>query len=316
VSKLSPENQFPPTEASIRQILAQYGLPLTRYKPAKSGIENLTLIIWSDDHKYVLRVYRQHKKSDSDIRLELDFMKALHDEGLPLPVMLPSMVGDPLVIAKLHGQRWQSVLMNYAAGEHPKSYSPTLAVDMAKIQARMHVVGKGYARRHSLNSKQRGLKETHFTTALLSDTKTEPSLRPFLKRVQAFNVELDESLPIGLSHFDYDADNLFADNTGHVSAVLDFDDTQCMPLVVCLAYTLWDIVASTQQSDALVAQYLQAYQQIRPLSQSEKNILPAIILFRHYVIKVFNIHFGNFSQTDLDVALKQGNKIRQLVLRF
>jgi Ser/Thr protein kinase RdoA (MazF antagonist) len=187
---------------------------------------------------------------------------------------------------------------------------------MAAIQARMHLVGQDYAGQYNISPILHQLAETHVTAALLSDPKTDPPLRPLLRRAQAFTVQLDQSLPIGLSHFDYDADNLFTDNAGHVTAVLDFDDTQCLPLVVCLAYTLWDIIASTNNPDELVTRYLQIYQQTRPLTQAEKDILPAIILFRHHVITALDIHFGDFSQADIDNALDQESKIIHLALRF
>jgi fatty-acyl-CoA synthase/long-chain acyl-CoA synthetase len=62
----------------------------------------------------------------------------------------------------------------------------------------------------------------------------------------AFVVELDDSLPKGLSHFDFDIDNILTKND-RVTAILDFGDMECLPLVVCLGYTLWDVLLENRE---------------------------------------------------------------------
>src|SRR5437867_6880590 len=98
MNKLSPQNLFVPSLKSVRAILARYNLPLTRFEHATSGIENLTLIVWSQRQNYVLRVYPQNKKRDADILLELDFMSQLRQHGLPVPAIMPSADNRPLVL--------------------------------------------------------------------------------------------------------------------------------------------------------------------------------------------------------------------------
>ena len=53
MNKLNPENLFVPSEHSVSAILAYYNLPLTRFEYAAHGIENLTLIVWSDQKKWL-----------------------------------------------------------------------------------------------------------------------------------------------------------------------------------------------------------------------------------------------------------------------
>jgi hypothetical protein len=92
---------------------------------------------------------------------------------------------------------------------------------------------------------------------------------------------------------------------------------ECLPLVVCLGYTLWDVLFEKGGSAELVARYLQIYQGVRQLNQSEQDVLLQIILFRHYVITTVQIHFGNFNQNDLDKAIQQEEYLRNNVeLKF
>jgi Ser/Thr protein kinase RdoA (MazF antagonist) len=122
-------------------------------------------------------------------------------------------------------------------------------------------------------------------------------------------------LPKGLSHFDFDIDNILTQNE-RVTAILDFGDLECMPVVVCLGYTLWDVLFEEGGSPAAVTRYVQQYQELRHLHQHEKEVLREIILFRHYVITTVQISFGHFSQHDLDKALQQEQEIRAFDLSF
>jgi Ser/Thr protein kinase RdoA (MazF antagonist) len=205
--------------------------------------------------------------------------------------------------------------MEHAIGAHPEAFTPALLDHMAPLQARMHTLGEQYANTHTIKSGRTALRGTSMTDELLNNTALESDMRDFLERVKAFVVELDDSLPKGLSHFDFDIDNVLTQND-RVTAILDFGDMECLPLVVCLGYTLWDVLFEKGGSPALVARYLQNYQEVRQLSQREKEVLREIILFRHYVITTVQIHFGDFSQNDLDKALQQEQDLRNLELRF
>ena len=314
MNKLSPENLFVPSQKNIRTILARYNLPLTRFERATHGIENLTLLVWSQRKKYVLRVYPQKKKSDADILLELDFMAHLRNNGLPTPAIISSSDHQPLVVCELDHNKWQCVLMEHAIGTHPEAFTPALLDHMALLQAQMHKLGEQYANTHNIKSGRAALRQTSVTDELLKNIALESYLRDFLERVNSFVVELDDSLPKGHSHFDFDIENILTRND-RVTAILDFGDMECLPLVVCLGYTLWDVLFEKGGSPVLVARYLQKYQEVRPLSQTEKEVLREIILFRHYVITTVQIHFGDFSQNDLDKALQREQDLRNLELK-
>ena len=305
MNKLSPEHLFVPSQENVCAILAHYNLPLTRFLPTTHGIENLTLLVWSQRKKYVLRVYPQQKKSDADILLELDFMTHLKNHGLPLPAIISSSDHQPFVVCELDQQKWQCVLMEHAQGAHPGAFTPALLDQMATLQAQTHNIKSGRA----------VLRETSVTDELLKNSILESSLRNFLGRVKAFVVKLHDSLPKGLSHFDFDIENILTKHDG-VTAILDFGDMECMPLVVCLGYTLWDVLFEKGGSPEMVTRYVQTYQGVRQLNQSEQEILREIMLFRHYVITTVEIHFGNFSQNDLDKALQREEDLRNFELRF
>ena len=63
--KLLPENQFRHSLEIVRLLGERYGITVTSYKEATSGIENTTLIVTTATGKYVFRIYRQAKKIDA-----------------------------------------------------------------------------------------------------------------------------------------------------------------------------------------------------------------------------------------------------------
>lgn len=315
MNKLSPQQLFAPSQKNVRAILAYYNLPLTRFEHATHGIENLTLLVWSQRKKFVLRIYPQKKKSDADILLELDFMAHLRANGLPIPAIIPSSDNRPLVTCALDHQKWQCVLLEHAIGARPDPFTPALLDHMACLQARMHTLGEQYAKTRNMKSGRAALRALSVTDDLLKNSALESNVRDVLERIHAFVIELDDALPKGLSHFDFDIDNILA-NYDYVTAILDFGDMEYMPLIICLGYTLWDVLFETGGSPALVARYVQKYQGVRQLSQKEKEILREIILFRHYMIATVQIHFGDFSQHDMERVLQREQQLRNFELRF
>lgn len=301
VTRLVPQNQFQPSEPLVQRIFDNYGIRLNHFEEATSGIENVTLIAYTDGGKYVLRVYRQNKKSDDEILRELDFMRVMREQRLPVPHVVPSTHGLYLEVVNLEGRPWQCIVMDYVRGTHPKTYTPVLVNEMADLQATMHRVGQSYMRQHDIPTQRRTLREVYITDRLLADASLGAGIRAFLTRVRAFAVDLDDALPRGLSHFDYDVENVLADESGHLTAILDFDDVKCLPVVVCLAYTLHDILDSATDSEELAKRYLRRYQQTRLLTAGEKNILPQIILFRHYVCAIFDLDLHDSGEVDLNI---------------
>ncbi|HUC21056.1 MAG TPA: phosphotransferase, partial [Candidatus Polarisedimenticolaceae bacterium] len=170
------------------------------------------MFVTTDDSKYVLRVYPRDAKGNQEIILELDFMSVLRREDLPVPKVIPSLAKDTLVIADIEGHTWQCVLMEYASGSHPTTYTPALIKHMAYLQAKMHTIGAAYAQSHELPQAIDTLKESVAAGRLLQDKNIDPYYREYLERVKDYEVGLDDTLPIGLSHFDYDIDNLFVQN--------------------------------------------------------------------------------------------------------
>jgi Ser/Thr protein kinase RdoA (MazF antagonist) len=206
---------------------------------------------------------------------------------------------------------WAGILMEFIPGKHAETYSETLLHQMAVYQARMHTEGLNYASKVSPTNTLKTLVEEEFSPHVPDVALQDEELKGFVERAKAFRYEFDINLPYGFSHFDYDTGNVLVNDEAKITGILDFDDLTYAPVVMCLAYTLWDILFTTGDQE-LARQYIVLYETIRPLSNVEKMAIPHIILFRHYAIGCLDILRGTINGNqqkylELEAYLKTAN---------
>ncbi len=295
--KIDNQNQFVANTEEVSAILRRYGLELSGYTLATSGIENISLFVSANSEEYVLRVYRKHKKSDESIRQELDFVVYLGKHGIPVATPIPNNNGELLT---RHGD-WQIILMPKIAGHHAPEFDAGLVKELAAVQAKMHILAANYPFNAQSSPALTYLEDTVFLQHVNLATLTKPAY-DLMKRVERYSVLLPKSLASGLCHLDYDVDNILVGPDGKISAVLDFDDLANAPYVICLAYTLWRIYIDEDLE--LVDDYLAHYSKIRPLSEDERSVIPSIVLFRHYVIAALQAVDGELDKATTDKYLR------------
>lgn len=276
--KIEEQKQFQVSEESLKEILSLYSLTLQGFENVNSGIENTTLIIECSEGKYVLRIYRRLKKSDDHILEEVDYMKFLYDNGFKVPKIIKSHSGSELIKYNSRDVEWQIILMEHIDGHHAKKYSPALIQNLANTQARMHMLGNEYTNRFQ-GAVLRTLRERYFAKNIETNNS---HFAAFLNRVQNFEVKLDDKLPFGLCHLDYDKHNILVNDSNEITGIIDFDDLALAPYILDLGYSAWD--AFYFGGIVELNQYLDEYQEIRTLSEVERSSLKPILLFRHYVV--------------------------------
>lgn len=305
--KLQTSLQFKPTIYNVGTILSHYGLDLLEYTTAESGIENCTLFVTTAQGEFVLRIYRQQKKSDAEIAGEIAFSRFLHDHGIPTAEIVATTLRQMLCHISDGRQDWQAVLMHRASGLHSANYPSEHRVQLATTQARMHVAAGGYTSEAKVIRTINELQDGEFAPMITDRHNLPPPLRSFVKRAEGYYLQLPAELPRGLCHLDYCNGNVLF-NDGKISAVLDFDDLAYSPFVACLAYSAWDVL-KTEDTSAM-RHYLNSYETVRPLDALETIYLPRIALARHYSIGNLIIASG---KTDDDTAAMLLSVERQLL---
>lgn len=285
--KLKPEAQINLTKETLAIILSAYRITDFTFEPINEGIENSSARIESGNKKYVVRVYAQGKK-DEDVLFELSFQDYLRGQGIPIPVIHTNNEGKELTVEELDGKRWQIILMDFIEGQSvtvKPSYD--LISELATTQAKMHLLGMEFAKRS--NKPKRLWANLHDSLALkVEDTIVGgQEVRDLVQRIKTYSYPLNLGLPYGYNHLDIDFDGNVLTKDNHVSGVVDFEDLQYSPIVVCLGYSLWNIL--DDEGLEATRHYLKTYEKIRPLTPAEYEALPNVIFFRNYVMVVIRL---------------------------
>jgi len=306
-SKLFIEHQFPISHNNVAAILKAYDLNEFSYLLADSGVENATLILDTEAAKYALRIYRQFKKSTAEVRLELMFAQYLSIHGIPSPKTVETKTGDIVAEVTVSGRVWQAVLMDFEEGDHPVKYTHALLTKMAILQAHMHTLGIEFGEEMHATKAIKSLEPGSLVVDIDLEDLVNDRLSAFVLRANKHSVALPGNLPHGFSHFDFDRGNILLVGED-ISAVLDFDDTHYGPVVICLANTIWDILAISTGDEA-VHLYIETYESSRQMSEDELSLIPDIVLYRHYLISCMKISFGKLAEDDLEKYLSLENRI-------
>lgn len=308
--KLYPESQFNPNFENLSEILSHYSLTLEKFELANSGIENCTVFVKTNDGNYVLRIYRQDKKTEYDVLLETNFVRYLHENDVPVAVPIENRESASITQIQEKDKTWFAILMPLMQGQHADAYTEGLIVALAELQAKMHILAQSFKQGENNAIEFEALREGHFIRLITNRNTLDPAQANFVNRAEAFTVRLSEALPAGLCHLDYDNGNVLT--TGNtITAVLDFDDLAFSPFVHCLAYTIWDV--AFDRGFQSIQEYLSAYEKIRPLNNAERDILVSIILFRHYVIGCKDIADGQMNDELLGKYHTFEQELRDLI---
>ncbi len=302
--------QFPIDNEAIKAALKNYEISTFHFDIAESGIENTTFIIYAGDGKYVLRVYRYDKKR-SAIEIEIKFMSYLKLNGIPVPEVFPNYKGNRISNILYKNTEWQYILMEFLPGHHAKDYSENLINELAAYQAKIHLHGEQFAKENPGAKKLKELRETEFIHLINQEQLKDKEIANLISRGKDYIYSFPMGLPEGYSHFDYDAGNILSDSSGKITGIIDFDDMQYAPLVMCLAYTLWSVLIVSNDHKA-ITKYLHSYNSVRPLSEMEKAAIQPIMLFRHYVIAALKTLSGKMDKERLAYYLKYERFIKEL----
>ena len=281
--KLNVEHQFFLTPSSIGKILREYGLRLKSFSRPKAGIANTTAIVKTNKGAFALRIYRQRRKSLSKIQEEVRFALFLKDHGIPVPAILPDLKGKLIHKQYVGKKSWTCLLMERIPGRTDTKYLPKLVSQLARVQAKMHILGEKFARQQSnLPRPQWVLNCPNHIVRFNSSTLPSKRARDFFDRTRKFSVRLNNRLPLGYNHMDIGYGNLLV-YKGKLSAILDFDDVEYGPIVSCLAYILCDIIFFTQNISR-VREYLKVYLKLRKLTKFEIQNLLGVMAYRNYIV--------------------------------
>jgi Ser/Thr protein kinase RdoA (MazF antagonist) len=285
--KLEPDNQINLNKEVLTTILTAYSISDFTFEPIKEGIANSSAFIQSNNKKYVVRVYAQGKK-DEDITFEVNFQDYLREHGIPIPVIHKSSSGKELSIVEIESKRWQVILMDFVEGQSVTiKPSNDLIAELARMQAKMHLLGIEFAKLNPRPSRVWTDLHDGLASKVENTSVGGQEVKDLIERIKNYTYPLSPDLPYGYNHLDIDFDGNVLTKDNRVSGIVDFEDLKYSPIIVCLGYSLWNIL--DDEGLEAMKHYLNEYEKVRPLTSIEYETLPNVVFFRNYVMAIIRL---------------------------
>ncbi|HSX06474.1 MAG TPA: phosphotransferase [Candidatus Saccharimonadia bacterium] len=271
----------------------------------KMGAENTTGLIEGNFGSVVLRVWgerhsRMGSRKLSDIHGELAFMDACRSAQVPVPRVYVSLAGhefEELVDGRKFG------VMDYVEGEEPAHFTRPMVETLATAVAKMDVLGQTFKfpmprswQGTVVDLAQERLKEVR------SRGIQDGFVEQLAKKLELGSTKIDlASLPFGPIHGDVMYQNIKYVGE-RLSGIFDFDDCRESYLIEDITKTLLfaieDPVYCVLGDDMANAKiFMEAYEQVRPLSELEKAALPVLSTARFiYELLKFYLHGASHPQ--------------------
>jgi homoserine kinase type II len=292
----------PVSEQEVSDFLKSYDLgELVSLRGISAGIENTNYFLTTTQNEYVLTLFEVLTASQLPFYIEL--MHHLATKGVPVPQ--PQTRRDGARLATLHGKPTAIV------SRLPGGYEPKPGVQHCKL------AGQTLARAHlaaqDLSIQQPNLRGYDWWE------QTAPIVLPFLNAElqQLLNTTLAEQralvktadwqhLPAGPAHCDLFRDNVLFSGTHdmpQMGGLIDFYFAGCDKWIFDVAVCIndWCIDQATGRFiPELVQAWLSAYAQVRPFTEQEIQLWPAMLraaALRFWLSRLYDFYLPRPAQT-------------------
>lgn len=267
----------PVSDAQAAKLLEGYDIGhLVRLIPITQGVENTNYHLITEGQRYILTLFE--KRTDPEgLPFVFSFMKHLAAHGVACPMPVEDRKGN--IITQICGR--PAAIVQYLNGDGItlKQVKASHCRQLGETLARMHKLGEGFLyKRHNPVGYAAWQKLYDAVGAKAAD-KVAPGLARAIETALA-EVEPTwrEDLPSGAIHADVFPDNVFFDEHGRLTGVIDFYFACSGAFVydLTLAINAWCLdVEGRVRPDCLTA-LMQSYIAVRPLNAYEIQALPRI----------------------------------------
>jgi homoserine kinase type II len=253
--------------------LAGYDLgELLAYKGIAEGVENSNFLVHTTRGYFILTLYERRVAAE-DLPFFLALMEHLHARGLSCPQPVKNKRGE--VLGRIAGR--PAAVVTFLDGMWIRRPSPAHCGALGEALARLHLAGLDFK-----HSRANALSVNGWRSLYESCSERANEVQPDLKRFLAAELSHLENawpskLPQGVIHADLFPDNVFFLGN-KLSGLIDFyfacTDTLAYDVAICL--NAWCFESDHSYNVTKGSNLLQAYAQVRKLSDEERRALPLL----------------------------------------
>ncbi|MBI1393815.1 MAG: homoserine kinase [Alphaproteobacteria bacterium] len=272
------------TAEELSMVLDSFNLgPLIGFEGIAQGVENSNFVAETrmpDGARLRLIITIFEKRvAEQDIPFFLAAMAHCNAHGLPTPRPFKSDTGGS--IFRLRGK--PSIATTFLEGAPRMTPTPADCAAVGAALAKMHIAGEAFPEIRPNDLSISGWRDLA-ASCKSSATATPDVLSAMIdQEIEYLSQTWPRQLPAGLVHADAFPDNVFFDDVGKVSGIIDFyfSCTDFFAYDLAIALNAWSSTKAhderTAWSDDNAAAMLTGYQRVRPLSGPELAALPTLL---------------------------------------
>jgi homoserine kinase type II len=253
--------------------LAGYDIgELLAYKGIAEGVENSNFLVHTSRGYFILTLYEK-RVAAKDLPFFLGLMEHLHARGITCPQPVKNRQGE--VLGHVAGR--PAAIITFLDGMWIRRPSPGHCAALGAALARLHLAGLDFERSRA-NALSVGGWRALFDHCGARANEVQHELLPFLAaELSHLEAVWPRKLPAGVIHADLFPDNVFFLGN-KLSGLIDFyfacTDALAYDVAICL--NAWCFETDHSYNVTKGKSLLQAYGQVRPLSEQERDALPLL----------------------------------------
>lgn len=245
---------------------------LKKWSKIPEGLVNTKFLLQTNKGKFVVRISSKTKK-------QLEFEVSLYNHIKSLTVPQLALCSNKKYISIYKDKPF--IVYKYIPGHTPKRITHSLVKQVGQFQARFHNLGKSFHHKisrepYTYDFPKKKVQSFHYQIARKIPKEFKASYNVVKKTL--LSIRLPNRLPCGPIHLDIKPENVLV-RDGKLVGILDFDNGYIGPYLVDLSKTImWFCIKSGKLDNKKLESFLNAYQQIRPLTKIENGLLDHAIL--------------------------------------
>jgi|TARA_R110002072_G_scaffold37226_3_gene109161 homoserine kinase type II len=261
------------SDNDLRAFLANFDLgEVIGFKGIAEGVENTNFILQTDRQSYILTLYEK-RVDPGDLPFFIGLMEHLAQRGIVCPTPVPDRSGK--ILHQLNDR--PAAVISFLPGLWPRRIHPFHCRELGAQLARMHLAGQDFALTRANALSIDGWRELLDATVDRAD-EVQPGLaRRLGDELTALEAAWPTELPQGVIHADLFPDNVFF-RDDRLTGLIDFyfacNEFYAYDIAICL--NAWCFEPDGAFNVTKARRLLQAYREVRPLSEAELQALPLL----------------------------------------
>ncbi|HEU4359351.1 MAG TPA: homoserine kinase [Xanthobacteraceae bacterium] len=253
--------------------LADYDVgELLAYKGIAEGVENSNFLVHTSRGYFILTLYERRVAAE-DLPFFLGLMEHLHARGISCPQPVKNKRGE--VLGRLAGR--PAAMVTFLDGMWIRRPSPVHCGALGDALARLHLAGLDFKQSRVNVLSVNGWRPLYEICRQRAN-EVQPDLKDFLAaELSHLEKAWPSKLPQGVIHADLFPDNVFFLGN-KLSGLIDFyfacTDALAYDVAICL--NAWCFESDHSYNVTKGRSLLQAYAQVRSLSDEERHTLPLL----------------------------------------